>query len=251
MNLAYPPTPVTPLPAGPTAPVQEVYQAAQTGVPPGGIPAYIPPPPTNYGQGVGAQPGDDLTVAPVAPVTLGDFGVSPATGVAIGGALGLGAAATGVLGGLGLLASRIKFPWQTPAGEGFIAPWQNQQRLPEGLWGIESMQYPQAQVPAVAPQGLAGMTYGQLKGGVPVKAWTNAARNGTSPATVAFVLFSNGMMASQSLIDGQIKTWRPKKHIVISRNPRLSNIRKLDKAHSRMEKTLRPYAKTIYRTKKE
>ena len=251
--------PVSPLPSGRTAGIQETWQEHKMATGGGGVPAVpIADIPLNVGQGEGPQPGDDLLArakrlasgifpgmgtAGIQPATNGQAIAAPAAagGGGLLGLLGTGAAALGTL-----ALSRLKMPWETPEGEGFIAPWTQQQQLPSGLWGQEGQAYG---VPAGAP-GLAGMTYGQLKGGVPVKAWTNAARNGRSGPTVAFVMFSNGMMASQSLIDGTIKTWRPKKHIVISRNPRLSNIRKLDKLHARMEKTLRPYAKTVFRTRK-
>jgi len=38
------------------------------------------------------------------------------------------------------------------------------------------------------------------------------------------------------------KIWRPKKHIVISSNPRLKNLMKLDRLHKRMEKMVKKYA---------
>jgi hypothetical protein len=73
----------------------------------------------------------------------------------------------------------------------------------------------------------------------PINAWTNAARNGTSPATVAFVQMADGRIYSQSLVSGRVRTWRPKKHIVISSDPRMSMISKLDRTHRRVVKRIK------------
>ncbi|MBA7676430.1 hypothetical protein ES703_84671 [subsurface metagenome] len=183
-----------------------------------------------FGTGLFAPP--DLASRP--PMQVQELGVPAA--ITPGGALWPTIAAAGT--GLATLAlSRLKLPWETAPGEGIIAPWTQQQQLPSGLWGQEGVQYGNGQAaPAIA--GLAGMSYAQLKGGVPVKSWTNASKDGRIPASVNFVKFSNGMMASQSLVDGQIKTWRPKKHVVISSNPRMSAIRKLDNLHKRTIKKL-------------
>ena len=193
------------------------------------------------------QPGDDLDAGGLfgtglfAPTKLGngkpamevqELGVPAA--VTPGGGLWPAIAAAGT--GLATLAlARFKAPWETAPGEGFIAPWTQQQQLPSGLWGQEGVQYGNGK-PAFP--GLASMSYAQIKGGVPVKAWTNASKDGRIPASVAFIMFSNGMIASQSLVDGQVKTWRPKKHVVISSNPRMSQIRKLDNLHKRTIKRL-------------
>jgi hypothetical protein len=95
--------------------------------------------------------------------------------------------------------------------------------------------------PQVPPAGvnLANFNATQLQYGIPVKVWTNASKDGRIPPTVAFVKFSNGRMASQSLIDGTIKTWRPKKHVVISSNPRMNQIGKLDRLYRRTVKKLK------------
>ena len=137
-------------------------------------------------------------------------------------------ATLGAVGTLGV--ARLKMPWETPEGEGIIAPWTQQRQLESGLWGQEGVQY-QGAAPGV----------GAMAGVAIVKTWTNAARNGATPATVAFALLSNGKMVSRSLVDGSVKTWRPKKHIVISNNPRISNIRKLDRVHKKVAKTLRKF----------
>jgi len=259
-----PPGGDSPLPSGRTAAQQEAYQnwlaarMASQGEEMGDVgqggPSVYPAPVTNMGEANGGpQAGDDLQAMLYdlwqkgqVPV-VGGQGPAGAGGQAgfwggLGGAIGTGA--------LALLMARLKIPSETPPGEGFIAPWTQQQQMPSGLWGQQDVQYPlggnggqQPQVPAVIPGALGGMSYAQLKGGVPVKAWTNASKDGRIAPSVAFVKFSNGMMASQSLVDGTISTWRPKKHIVISNNPRLSNIRKLSRVKKRVDKMVKKYTK--------
>jgi hypothetical protein len=138
----------------------------------------------------------------------------------------------------GLLASRFKAPWETAEGEGFIAPWTQQTQLPSGQWGQAGVTYPGQNGVTSGGLNLGNFNAAQLSMGLPVKAWTNASRDGRIPPTVRFILFSNGRMASQSLIDGVVKTWRPKKHVVISSNPRMSQVRKLDNLHRRVVKRL-------------
>ncbi len=237
--------PPTPLPAGPTATFQEkmqdIFKGGGMDLGPAGPIQLLDGRGVNTGGPVVPGPGDDLAIAGVPPMGIGG----------VGGLIGWGLEKVGVpaavatVGGLslaGLLAARTKMPWETPAGEGMIAPWTQQYQTPAGDWAQEANRPPAAL--AAAPMGgLAGMTYAQLKGGVPVKAWTNASKDGRIPASVNFIKFSNGMMASQSLVDGSIQTWRPKKHIVISSNPRLSNIRKLYRVHKRVTKMVKKYTK--------
>lgn len=240
------------MPAGAYAGHQEVMQSVSKQ---DSLPGNVNPeqtlftniPGVNTGQPGGAGAGQDMDADQGG---VGAGGGNPQQAGVIGGtlgeALGLGAAGTALL-TLGL--SRMKFPWQTPTGEGFIAPWTNMTQLASGLWGQDAIAeaggYNDAgtalasatNVPA-APD-LGSMNYATLKGGVPVKTWTNASKNGATPATVQFVQFSNGYVASRSLIDGSIKMWKPKKHIVLSSNPRLSQIGKLDRTYRRVGKRIK------------
>lgn len=77
-----------------------------------------------------------------------------------------------------------------------------------------------------------------LAGEQVIRQWTNAARNGTTQATVAFIQLANGRVYSQSLVTGRIRTWRPKKHIVLSTNPRMSQIAKLERTYTKVVKKL-------------
>lgn len=174
--------------------------------------------------GIGQQPPlpQDMTVmSGVAPVSLGIGQAALAAGGAAALALGTTALA------------RTKFPWETATGEGMIAPWSEMKQLPSGEWVKEGWQGGTA-----LPVGRLGtMDLQQLQNQV-VNTWTNASKDGRSPATVMFVQYANGRVASQSLITGRIKTWRPKKHIVISTNPRVNQIAKLFRLSDRVAKKL-------------
>lgn len=76
--------------------------------------------------------------------------------------------------------------------------------------------------------------------GTIVKAWDTAPGPGITGggAFPVFALLVDGRIAVFSL-DGSVKTYRPKKHIVIPTNPRLSQIRKLDRTYKRVQKSLR------------
>lgn len=106
----------------------------------------------------------------------------------------------------------LRFPWETPGGEGFIAPWTEQVQLPSGLIGQLGAGYP--------GQGIA-------------KSW--------STGTAVFYMLTDGRITVQRK-NGTWKTYRPQKHIVISRNPRISAIRKLDRAHKRVGRMVARYA---------
>jgi hypothetical protein len=139
-------------------------------------------------------------------------------------AAGLGLAATA---GVTALASRLKMPWQTVEGEGFIAPWTKQTQTPVG-WAQTDL------VPPPVAQGAPQFPVGPFV----IKSWTNASKDGRIPATVAFVKLSNGKVASQNLLTGEIKTWRPKKMVVISSNPRMSDIKKLTRVYLKTTKVM-------------
>lgn len=73
-----------------------------------------------------------------------------------------------------------------------------------------------------------------------VKVWDTAPGPGVTGggAYPVFAKLVDGRIAVYQL-DGTIKTYRPKKHIVIPTNPRLSQVRKLDNAHKRVTKLMK------------
>jgi hypothetical protein len=100
----------------------------------------------------------------------------------------------------------------------------------------------------VAPGVNGGVlgAFGAGLGGVTIrKVWDNSfidPQGVKHPASVQSVMLTNGTIYTRSALTGEIKKHRPKKHIVISSNPRMSALRKLDRAHSKMEKLVRKYA---------
>lgn len=58
-----------------------------------------------------------------------------------------------------------------------------------------------------------------------------------------FALMADGHMAVWSPRTGKVKHFRPARNIVISRNPRIRDIRKVQRIHSRIERMLRPFAR--------
>lgn len=131
-----------------------------------------------------------------------------------------------------LLMTGGKFDWQKLLALGggaalsFIAGRASAPDLPSGK-DVTALTVPDNGGAQAAPAG--------------IRAWTNASRDGQIPANVEFMMLPDGRMASRSLVTGRVKMWRPKKHIVISSDPRLSNLRKLDRTHRRMVKTLRKF----------
>jgi len=103
---------------------------------------------------------------------------------------------------IGMLTGGVKFPWQTPAGEGFISPFTEKVPTTTG-W---------AQAPTV---GAAGVLPTNV-----VKTW--------STGTATFHMLADGRIACQKK-NGVWKIWRPAKHIVVPRNPRIGTLIRADK----------------------
>lgn len=101
---------------------------------------------------------------------------------------------------IGMLTGGIKFPWQTPGEEGFIAPWTAKTQM-AGMWT------PKTTLP------------GEIEANV-VKTW--------STGTATFYLFQNGRIGCYKK-NGVFKTWRPARHIVVPRNPRIGTLIRADK----------------------
>ena len=113
--------------------------------------------------------------------------------------------------------------------------------------------------------GLFGTTGSMQVGGVPLggpgvaepptamveKAWKVMVHKNTGPLGVLSGE-SNWWIYFWKLRDGRVmmwdpgnnraKIWRPKKHIVISSNPRLSQLKKLDGTYNKVQKMVRRYA---------
>lgn len=95
----------------------------------------------------------------------------------------------------------------------------------------------------------AGTSILQPGGGVPeppaalvAKAWKTKAFATTPPAVgeywVYFWRLTDGRMVSWNERKNEAKVWRPKKHIVLSSNPRMSQIRKLERTYHKTIKTM-------------
>lgn len=113
------------------------------------------------------------------------------------------------------------------AGEGILDIAQRRFEGPRAPQrGLATMQHGTGRAMARLP-GVGG----QLPpGATVVKVWTTGTAN--------FARLADGRMAVQKK-DGTIKTWRPQKHIVISRNPRVGTLIRADKRLDRLVKGLR------------
>lgn len=162
---------------------------------------------------------------------LAAVGVAPAV-------IGLGSLIYG-----GLQLAGLQFPWETGPGEGFIAPWTRPQvRDEQGMWVTAETRPDLFNGAGPAGGPFPGMAAGALGGVMVRKIWTNASRDGKIPATVQSVMLTNGIVITRSLVTGEIKKHRPKKHIVISSDPRLSSIKKLDRVQKKISKLVTKYA---------
>lgn len=118
---------------------------------------------------------------------------------------------------------------------------------------------------AITGGDLFGSTGAMTVGGVPLggpgvaeppaamveKAWKVMVHKNTGPLGV-LTGESNWWIYFWKLRDGRVmmwdagnnraKIWRPKKHIVISSNPRLSQLKKLDRTYNKVQKMVRRYA---------
>lgn len=139
-----------------------------------------------------------------------------ALGAGLGGLLGQGGEGEAAMpGGVTPQGESLQWPWDTPPGEGFIAPWTEQVTLPGGLTGQLGAEYPNA-------FGGVGVAY----------SW--------STGTAVFFRLMDGRIAVQKK-NGVWKIYRPKKHIVLSTNPRLNQLRKFDRAYSRLNKIVKKF----------
>jgi len=120
-------------------------------------------------------------------------------------------------------------------------------------WGLgrmgEGSMYPQSQMPVPTGGGplmqqspLGPLSRGQEFPGGPfvVKTWDTYPGAGVTGggAWPIFALLSDGRIVV-SKPNGSWKVYRPKKNLVISSNPRLRDIRKLDRMHKRVTKMIK------------
>lgn len=183
-----------------------------------------------------ATPGILATVAKYAPPVLAAIGATGLLSAILGGGGETGQEGAisqegpaGYLAAMGQEFSMGRLPWSTPIGEGFIAPW-----TPNVAIGWEGQ-------PSNVVYGQTGKDYpGYLEPhklpSPPVKYWY---ANG-----IPFARLADGRIACERR-DGVVKVWRPKKHIVISNNPRLSQLRKLDRVYKKVTKMVRRYAPKV------
>jgi len=127
-------------------------------------------------------------------------GILPALGIT-GGVAGLAATVLGAL--------RTKFPWDTPEGEGFIAPWTAQTEVAPDVWGQTGKEYAGITSGSLATGGVAGTV---------ARSWTNAAKNGTTPATANYIQLMDGKIYAQSLKTGVIKRVRQPRMVHLHSN---------------------------------
>lgn len=158
-----------------------------------------------------------VAVAPaIMPGAAWQTAIAPAAAGMLGGAA-LGGAGGGIWDFLQGLIGQA--PWETPTGEGFMAPWTTDVLLPNGQRGQLGKGYPSIGI---------------------LKSWSNGP--GGSKGNVVFFKMMNKTVIYNVLTSGAWGKYRPKKHIVISSDPRLSNIRKLDRAHKRVTKMVAKFA---------
>jgi hypothetical protein len=117
------------------------------------------------------------------------------------------------------------FPWQTPGGMGFIAPWTEAYQGPTGLFYEVGKPFEPVMI---AP------------GEWILKRWDNG--SAASAPTVQFFK-TNKRVFYQNLITGEWGTFRQRKPIVISHDPRMSKVAKIDRLHNKLKKLCRKVAK--------
>jgi len=146
------------------------------------------------GAEVGGEPG--ITVPVLAAGALG--------------AVGLGAAVAPL--GVAYLASQmigVQYPWETGPGEGFIAPWSRDIVQDEsGRWVTRETRPDLFAAAPGVPGVQAGRQLGMRSESQVVKTWM--------AGTWQFWKTADGKIHTYTK-DGVLKSWRPKKHIVLPR----------------------------------
>jgi len=166
---------------------------------------------------VGAMTGEQNQILAQIAALLAKFGpaiLAGLGGTALGGLLGGAGGEASIGSGSTPTAEGLKWPWETPKGEGFIAPWTPQVTLPSGLTGQLGAGY--------AGQNVA-------------YSW--------STGTAEFFRLTDGRIAVQKK-NGVWKLYRPAKHIVIPRDPKIGT---LLRAHKKVNKMVSRLASKVPR----
>jgi len=157
------------------------------------------------GLGAGADPGNALALLGGGSTALATAQLGTA-----GGALAIAAALYGLAQAVG-----VEFPWETPEGEGFIAPW-----TPTISMGQLTLQAP------------------QVPGDMVVSAWNTNPQDTRYGWT--FYRLASGKMGTYTKT-GMWKTWRPYRSIVIGKSLTASNVKRVStrlKSHVKALKTV-------------
>jgi hypothetical protein len=157
--------------------------------------------------------------------------IAPLVG-AVAGGVGLGSLFGGMFGaggsgGADVEGAGLTFPWQTPPGEGFIAPWSEAYQGPTGKWWGEA-------------RGVGPVMIGP--GEWILKFWHNG-----SPGRSPTVLFwkTNKRVFYRNAQTGAWGTFIPKKPVVISRDPRISQFNKIERVYDRITRKIAKKSKAL------
>ncbi len=128
----------------------------------------------------------------------------------------------------------MAWPWETPPGEGFIAPWTGEMEVAPGVTGVTGVDYPgiiEGFIPGrVAPYGKS----------VIVKIWNT---NPEAPQYgQAFAMDADGWIYTQKK-NGVVKRWKPAKHLVIPTNINKLPVGRLVRAERLIDRLMRKVAR--------
>lgn len=177
-------------------------------------------------------------------------GMLPAGAAGILGALGLGGTTIAALGGIYGLSQMIgvQYPWETGAGEGFIAPWSRDIVQDEaGRWVTRQTR---PDLFGLAPAGgtmlpAVGGMMGFAGGASVVGAWDNAAKDGSTPATAQYIRLSNGVRVVRSIKTGVVTRYRHPRVIGVHKNMNLGQYVKAERVLDRFTRRIARRTKSL------
>lgn len=212
--------------------VGQEYQSMNTGAPVETVkPVTTPAVKTNGGNGkmANGQTGDNVDGMELLGMDVG--GILSALGIGGTAAAVIGGAAS-ILGGL-----RTKWPWQTVEGEGMIAPWSQMTETSQG-W-----------VQQGGVQGVGGIPGAVGAVGTVARSWTNAAKDGSTPATANFIQMVDGRIYAQSLKTGVIRRVPKPRMVHLHSNMSLGTYIRAEKMLDRMAGRIAKRTKSLKRAK--